>query len=123
MVTVGAQPYHSRWKRVRPSTRVVARPSPSRGAGALILDAPGEPTGDHTVGQRPHQERGGPPTGVAAHIPQQIRRLPAVELPGHGRRYRQQAITRAELAVRDIIDQLGEPVDVIYGESLGAYIG
>ncbi|EWM18589.1 thioesterase II family protein [Kutzneria sp. 744] len=47
----------------------------------------------------------------------------AVELPGHGRRYGERAVTRAELAVRDVIEQLGGPVDVLYGESLGAYLG
>lgn len=47
----------------------------------------------------------------------------AVELPGHGRRYREALLTRAEPAVADVTAQLGECVDAIYGESLGAYIG
>ena len=47
----------------------------------------------------------------------------AVELPGHGRRYDETPLTRAELAVAEVVDQLGGGVDAIYGESLGAYIG
>lgn len=47
----------------------------------------------------------------------------AVELPGHGRRYREALLTRAEPAVADVTAQLGGRVDAIYGESLGAYIG
>jgi surfactin synthase thioesterase subunit len=51
----------------------------------------------------------------------------AVELPGHGRRYQEPFVTRAELAVLDIAGQLGGRlggrIDAVYGESLGAYIG
>ncbi|MBO3747619.1 alpha/beta fold hydrolase [Streptosporangiaceae bacterium NEAU-GS5] len=46
-----------------------------------------------------------------------------VELPGHGRRAQEDAVTRADLAVRDVLRRLGGRVDVVYGESLGAYIG
>ncbi|MEV4341515.1 alpha/beta fold hydrolase [Streptomyces sp. NPDC049590] len=46
-----------------------------------------------------------------------------VELPGHGRRYREALLTRAESAVADVTAQLGGHVDAIYGESLGSYIG
>jgi surfactin synthase thioesterase subunit len=47
----------------------------------------------------------------------------AVELPGHGRRYQEPRITDAGIAVRDIARQIGGPVDAVYGESLGAYLG
>lgn len=47
----------------------------------------------------------------------------AVELPGHGRRYQEPFVTRARPAVLDITGQIGGPVDAVYGESLGAYIG
>ncbi|HWM04086.1 MAG TPA: alpha/beta fold hydrolase [Actinophytocola sp.] len=47
----------------------------------------------------------------------------AVELPGHGRRYREDPLTVARDAARDVADRLGGPVDAIYGESLGAYVG
>lgn len=47
----------------------------------------------------------------------------AVELPGHGRRYQERPVTRADLAVADVARQIGGEVDAVYGESLGAYIG
>ncbi|MEU5647284.1 thioesterase II family protein [Streptomyces milbemycinicus] len=47
----------------------------------------------------------------------------AVELPGHGRRYREVLLTRAEPVMADVTAQLGGRVDAIYGESLGSYIG
>lgn len=47
----------------------------------------------------------------------------AVELPGRGHRYQEPGIIQAELATKDIAGQIGEPVDAIYGESLGAYLG
>ncbi|MFC0435429.1 thioesterase II family protein [Kutzneria buriramensis] len=47
----------------------------------------------------------------------------AVELPGRGRRYREPLLTDADLAVNDLVQRLGGPVDAIYGESLGAYLG
>ncbi|MFD5805180.1 MULTISPECIES: thioesterase II family protein [unclassified Streptomyces] len=47
----------------------------------------------------------------------------AVELPGHGRRFGEPALTDAEAAVADVARQLDGPVDAIYGESLGAYLG
>nr|UDM84221.1 alpha/beta fold hydrolase [Streptomyces sp.] len=47
----------------------------------------------------------------------------AVELPGHGRRFGEALLTRADHAVADVTRQLGGAVDAIYGESLGAYIG
>jgi surfactin synthase thioesterase subunit len=48
----------------------------------------------------------------------------AVELPGHGRRYAEPPVTRADLAVRDVAGRLsGTAVDAVYGESLGAYVG
>lgn len=47
----------------------------------------------------------------------------AVELPGRGHRYQEPGITRPGLAAEDIARQIGEPVDAIYGESLGAYLG
>ncbi|OON71545.1 hypothetical protein B1H18_33320 [Streptomyces tsukubensis] len=46
-----------------------------------------------------------------------------VELPGHGRRFAEATLTRADLAVADVTRQIGGPVDAVYGESLGAYIG
>jgi surfactin synthase thioesterase subunit len=52
--------------------------------------------------------------------------LRPVELPGHGRRYAEAALIRAEPALADVLGQLAElggPVDAVYGESLGAYIG
>lgn len=47
----------------------------------------------------------------------------AVELPGHGRRFDETPLTRAEHAVADVTRQIGGAVDAVYGESLGAYIG
>ncbi|WP_431042213.1 thioesterase II family protein [Streptomyces sp. P1-3] len=47
----------------------------------------------------------------------------AVELPGHGRRYQEPFLTEAGPAVDDIVRQLDGPVDALYGESLGAYLG
>ena len=51
----------------------------------------------------------------------------AVELPGHGRRFAEAFLTRADTAVADLAGQLtGQltgPVDAVYGESLGAYLG
>lgn len=47
----------------------------------------------------------------------------AVELPGHGRRYREALLTRAEPVIADVTAQLGGHVDAVYGESLGSYIG
>lgn len=46
-----------------------------------------------------------------------------VELPGRGRRYREPALTSAERALRDVQAQVPHSVGVVYGESLGAYIG
>ncbi|MFC7830964.1 thioesterase II family protein [Streptomyces sp. NPDC057375] len=46
-----------------------------------------------------------------------------VELPGHGRRYEEACLTDAHSTVADVAAQLDRPVDAIYGESLGAYIG
>jgi surfactin synthase thioesterase subunit len=47
-----------------------------------------------------------------------------VELPGHGHRYMEPPVTQAALAVREVAERLsGTPVDAIYGESLGAYVG
>jgi len=46
-----------------------------------------------------------------------------VELPGHGRRYVEPFLVDAELAVRDVAERIGRPVDAVYGESLGAYLG
>ena len=47
----------------------------------------------------------------------------AVELPGHGRRFDETPLTRADLVTADVTRQFGGPVDAVYGESLGAYIG
>lgn len=47
----------------------------------------------------------------------------AVELPGHGRRYREPCLTDAGLATADLAARLPEHVDAVFGESLGAYIG
>ncbi|OIK28192.1 thioesterase II family protein [Streptomyces malaysiense] len=47
----------------------------------------------------------------------------ALELPGHGRRYAQDFATDARAVVADALAQLGGRVDVVYGESLGAYVG
>ncbi|MGW2710621.1 thioesterase II family protein [Streptomyces sp. NPDC001356] len=47
----------------------------------------------------------------------------ALELPGHGRRHAQEFITSAPAVVADVLPQLGGRVDVVYGESLGAYVG
>jgi surfactin synthase thioesterase subunit len=47
----------------------------------------------------------------------------AVELPGHGRRFAEPFLTSAEDAVSDVLARIGGPVDAVYGESLGAYIG
>ncbi len=47
----------------------------------------------------------------------------ALELPGHGRRFDEPCVVDAAVAVRDLIDRLDGPVDAVYGESLGAYIG
>ncbi|MGW0811126.1 thioesterase II family protein [Nonomuraea sp. NPDC002799] len=44
------------------------------------------------------------------------------ELPGHGRRSHERAVTRADLAVRDVLRQVGGRVDAFYGESLGAFV-
>lgn len=46
-----------------------------------------------------------------------------VELPGHGRRFSEPFLTSAHRAVSDVLAQLDGPVDAIYGESLGAYVG
>lgn len=46
-----------------------------------------------------------------------------MELPGHGRRYAEPLVTSAPAAVADVLAQLDGPVDLVYGESLGAYIG
>lgn len=45
------------------------------------------------------------------------------ELPGHGRRYGERCVTDAKTAALDIAGKIGGPVDAVYGESLGAYIG
>lgn len=47
----------------------------------------------------------------------------ALELPGHGRRYAEPYLTSAPAVVADALAQIDGPVDVVYGESLGAYIG
>ncbi|MGW2089156.1 thioesterase II family protein [Streptomyces sp. NPDC001880] len=47
----------------------------------------------------------------------------AVELPGRGRRYAEPFVTSASAAVADVLAQIDGPVEIIYGESLGAYIG
>lgn len=47
----------------------------------------------------------------------------AVELPGHGRRFAEPRLTSATDAVRDVAGQVTGPVDAVYGESLGAYVG
>ncbi len=47
----------------------------------------------------------------------------AVELPGHGRRYAESFLLDAPEAVADLRGRLGEGVDLVYGESLGAYLG
>lgn len=47
----------------------------------------------------------------------------SVELPGHGRRCDEPSLTQARTAARDIVNQISGPVDAVYGESLGAYIG
>ncbi|GGX41715.1 thioesterase II family protein [Streptomyces noursei] len=71
-----------------------------------------------------------PPSCCGAGYFRRVRRLLGgridvlpVELPGHGRRYREERLTDAALAVPDVVAQLRGPVDVLYGESLGAYIG
>ncbi|MFI7388698.1 thioesterase II family protein [Streptomyces sp. NPDC049813] len=46
----------------------------------------------------------------------------ALELPGHGRRHAQDFVTSAPAVVADALAQLGGRVDVVYGESLGAYV-
>ncbi|MFJ4972561.1 thioesterase II family protein [Streptomyces sp. NPDC088755] len=46
-----------------------------------------------------------------------------LELPGHGRRFDEPRLTEAAAAVRDLAGRLDGPVDAVYGESLGAYIG
>ncbi|PRW64658.1 thioesterase II family protein [Actinopolyspora mortivallis] len=45
-----------------------------------------------------------------------------LELPGHGRRYEEDMLTSAAAALRDVEERLPTSVDVVYGESLGAYI-
>jgi surfactin synthase thioesterase subunit len=47
----------------------------------------------------------------------------AVELPGHGRRYREPCLTDAGPATADLAARLPKQVDAVFGESLGAYIG
>ena len=47
----------------------------------------------------------------------------STELPGRGRRYGESRVTEAAVAARDIAEQIDGPVDAVYGESLGAYIG
>jgi len=48
--------------------------------------------------------------------------LRVVELPGHGRRFAEPLLTRARPVVLDVAARLDGPVDVVYGESLGAYV-
>lgn len=47
----------------------------------------------------------------------------AVELPGHGRRFAEPLVMQAKSAVADLAARIAGPVDAVYGESLGAYIG
>ncbi|TRV72016.1 alpha/beta fold hydrolase [Streptomyces sp. 130] len=47
----------------------------------------------------------------------------ALELPGHGRRHAQEFVTSAPAVVADALARLDGRVDVVYGESLGAYVG
>lgn len=47
----------------------------------------------------------------------------AVELPGHGRRFAEPLVMQAKAAVADLAALIGGPVDAVYGESLGAYVG
>ncbi|WP_082375678.1 thioesterase II family protein [Pseudonocardia sp. HH130629-09] len=47
----------------------------------------------------------------------------AVELPGRGHRYDEPRVVHADSAVADLDARIGADVDVIYGESLGAYLG
>lgn len=47
-----------------------------------------------------------------------------VELPMHGRRWREDPLVDAHAAVADITAQVGlHEVDLVYGESMGAYLG
>ncbi|WP_405783778.1 thioesterase II family protein [Streptomyces sp. NBC_00859] len=55
-------------------------------------------------------------------LPEEIDVL-ALELPGHGRRYAEPYLTSASAVVADALARIEGPVDIIYGESLGAYVG
>ncbi|WP_190137672.1 thioesterase II family protein [Streptomyces longispororuber] len=46
----------------------------------------------------------------------------ALELPSHGRRYRETPLTDAAAAVADLAARVDTPLDALYGESLGAYL-
>jgi len=70
-----------------------------------------------------------PPSACGAGYFARVRRVVArhadvrvVELPGHGRRFAEPLLTRAWSAVVDVAARLDGPVDVVYGESLGAYV-
>lgn len=59
-------------------------------------------------------------------LPSQIIKAVVLELPGRGRRWREELLTTADDAVDDLaraVDSLGRREFAVFGHSLGAYLG